>query len=34
MYQFKANESEIKTCPLCPGNTSKDFTPDNMIKTG
>ena len=26
MCQFKTIDSEIKTCPLCPGNISKYFT--------
>ena len=34
MYQFKAKDSEIKSYPLCLGNISKDFTLDNMQKTG
>ena len=32
MYQFTAKVSEIKPCPLCLGNISKDFTLDNMKK--
>ena len=32
MYQFKAKYSEI--APLCLGNISKDFTIDNMKRTG
>ena len=34
IYQFKAKDSEIKTYTLCLGNISKDFTVDNMKKTG
>ena len=34
IYQFKAKYSEIKKYPLCLGNISKDFTIDNMKKTG
>ena len=34
IYQFKANDSEIKKYPLCLGNISKDFTAINMKKTG
>ena len=34
MYQLKAKDSEIKSYPLCMGNISKDFTLDNMQKTG
>ena len=33
-YQFKAKVSEIKNYPMCFGNVSKDFTIDNMKKTG
>ena len=33
MYQFKAKDLKIKEYPLCLGNTSKDFTIDNMKKT-
>ena len=32
IYQFKANDFEIKKYPLCLGNTSKDFTANNMKK--
>ena len=31
-YQFKAKNLEIKKYPLCLGNTSKDFTIDNLKK--
>ena len=34
MYQFKAKYSEIKPYPLCLDNISKDFTNNNMKKTG
>ena len=34
MYQFKAKHSEIKPHQSCLGNISKDFTLDNMKKTG
>ena len=34
MYQFKAKDSEIKPYSLCLGNISKDFTIDNVNKTG
>ena len=34
IYQFKANDSEIKGHTLCLGNISKDFTINNMKKTG
>ena len=33
IYQFKANDSEIKKYPLCLGNISKDSTAKNMKKT-
>ena len=32
IYQFKAKDSEIKDYTLCLGNTSKDFTINNMKK--
>ena len=32
IYQFKANDSEIKKHSLCLGNISKDFTANNMKK--
>ena len=32
--QFKVEDSEIKPYPLCLGNISKDFTINNMKKTG
>ena len=34
IYKFKAKDSEIVTSPLCLGNTSKDWSGDNMKKTG
>ena len=34
IIKFKANDSEIKAYPLCLGNISKDFSVDNMKKTG
>ena len=34
LYEFKANDSEIKKYPLCLGIISKDFTAINMKKTG
>ena len=34
IYQFKAKDSEIKDYTLCLGNISKDFTINNMTKTG
>ena len=33
-YKFKAKDSEIVASPLCLGNTSKDWSTDNMKKTG
>ena len=32
--KFKAKDSEIVASPLCLGNISKDWSPDNMEKTG
>ena len=32
IFQFKAKDSEIKPCPLCVGNISKDFTLNNIKK--
>ena len=32
--KFKAKDSEITGTPLCLGNVSKDFSVDNMKKTG
>ena len=34
IYKFKAKDSEIVATPLCLGNISKDWLPDNMKKTG
>ena len=34
IYKFKAKGSEIVATPLCPGNISKDWSVDNMKKTG
>ena len=34
IYKFKANVSEIVATPLCLGNISKDWSTDNMRKTG
>ena len=34
IYKFKAKDSEIVAIPLCLGNISKDFSADNMKKTG
>ena len=34
IYKFKAKDYEIVASPLCLGNTSKDFSVDNMKKTG
>ena len=34
IYEFKAKHSEIAASPLCLGNISKDFSVDNMKKTG
>ena len=34
IYKFKAKDSEIVANPLCFGNISKDWSTDNMIKTG
>ena len=34
IHEFKAKDSEIVTTPLCLGNISKDFSIDNMKKTG
>ena len=33
-HKFKAKDSEIVAPPLCLGNISKDFSVDNMKKTG
>ena len=34
IYKFKAKDSEIVLSPLCLGNISKDWSVDNMKKTG
>ena len=34
IIKFKGNGSEIATYPLCLGNISKEFSVDNMKKTG
>ena len=34
IIKFKAKDSEITPCPLCLGNISKDWSVDNMKKTG
>ena len=34
IHKFKAKDSEIAASPLCRGNISKDFSVDNMKKTG
>ena len=34
IYKFKAKYSEIFATPLCLGNISKDWSVDNMKKTG
>ena len=34
IHQFKAKDSEIKKYSLCLGNNSKEFSVDNMKKTG
>ena len=34
IIKFKAKDSEIVSYPLCLGNISKDFSVDNMEKTG
>ena len=34
IYKFKAKDSEIIAIPLCLGNVSKDWSTDNMKKTG
>ena len=34
IYKFKAKDSEIVVSPLCLGNISKDWSTDNMQKTG
>ena len=34
IYKFKAKDSKIVARPLCSGNISKDWSTDNMKKTG
>ena len=34
IHKFKAKDSEIVATPLCLGSISKDFSVDNMKKTG
>ena len=34
IYKFKAEESETVASPLCSGNISKDWSADNMKRTG
>ena len=34
IYEFKAKDSEIVESPLCLGNISKNWSTDNMKKTG
>ena len=34
IHKFKAKDSEIVAAPLCLGNISKDWSVDNMKKTG
>ena len=34
MYKFKAKDSTIVAIPLCLGNISKDWSTDNVKKTG
>ena len=34
IYKFKAKDSEIVPSPLCLGNISKDWSVDNIEKTG
>ena len=34
IVKFKAKDSEIVAIPLCLGNISKDWSTDNMKKTG
>ena len=34
IHKFKAKDTEIVASPLCLGNISKDFSVDNMEKTG
>ena len=34
IHKFKAKDSKIVTSPICLGNISKDWSTDNMKKTG
>ena len=34
IYKFKAKDSEILVGPICLGNISKDWSVDNMRRTG
>ena len=34
MNKFKAKDSEIAASPLCLGNTSKEWSTENMKRTG
>ena len=34
IYKFKTKDSETAASPLCLGNISKDWSTDNMKKTG
>ena len=34
IYKLKAKDSVINVVPSCMGNVSKDFSADNMKKTG
>ena len=34
MVKFRAKDSEIVLSPICLGNISKDWSADNMKKTG
>ena len=34
IHKFKAKDSKIVATPLCLGNISKDWSTDNMKKTG
>ena len=34
IHKFKAKDSETVATPLCLGNISKDYSVDNMKKTG
>ena len=34
IYKFKAKDSEIVVGPICLGNISKDWSVDNMKRTG